>query len=409
MDTICEWYGWHWAYAEPGETPSGLNLAYGLKDSGGVAFEIPTPFSINEIGKPQSVAEWDEFSGVPNPCKKDPIAGIFYLLTCSEEYTIRQKDEHQRVRANDLSVVQNGYASIPLADRLAEVLAKAIWQAARIDGMPKMEKETGYSSLDVDQVYAVRHKPVYKQLGNLFRSTLGHGSAAGMAIAKAIAGGKDPFDEFDWIKLQHESRGLQPFLFMLMGYENKLDPAWKPEHKAWLSFIDGLKGWATLGIHPSYHSSTNGNLMLEEKKHLEKLTGEPVYRSRQHYLKLEWPKTFEALVGAGISEDYSLAWPDCLGFRMGTARSCFWYNLSEDEKTTLRLYPPVAMEVTGRFYQKLSPKQFLESTIELAKQAELSNSGLRIIWHNSNLSAVSGWAEWKEIYLRILDLVALQT
>ena len=376
-----------------------------MPQEGDHSFVIPEPFSITEIGKTNTQPVWDEFLGIPNPCKSDPIAGIFYLLTCAEEYTVEKKDKHGRVRAHDLSLVKNGFANIPLADRLVEVLAKAIWKAAGLEGAPSLKMESGYSSLDIDQVYAVHAKPLYRQLGNFGRETLSQGWSAGLAVAKAIIGGNDPFDQFDWIKAQHEKRGIRPYLFLLMGYDNRIDQAWNPDHHAWPSFVDGLKEWSELGVHPSYHSSTSAELLEAEKTRLEKLMGTTIKRSRQHYLKVAWPATFQSLVKAGVTEDYTMAWPDCLGFRMGTARSCYWYNLVEDEKTSLRLYPPTLMEVSGRLYLGLSPKQFLKSATSLMEEAKKSNSGLRIIWHNSNLSAIGGWSEWRTIYPKILNLL----
>ncbi len=405
LDTICAWYGWEWKVAKSHDTPNTLNLSYDMPPGAERTVHIPETFPINQIGKPNTQPVWGEFLGIPNPCKNDPIAGIFYLLTCAEEYSVAQKDKHGRVSASDLSYVQRGYAGIPLADRLVEVLAKAVWNAAGFNGSPTMKTEAGYSSLDIDQVYAVQGKSLYKQIGNLGRETLSRGFAAGQAVAIGLVRGKDPFDQFEWLQAQHEMRGLRPYIFVLMGYENQLDQAWKPGHHAWPSFIQRLKGWSYLGIHPSYHTSQDDALLKAEKLRLEELIGTSVNRSRQHYLKVAWPKTFQSLLASGVSEDYTLAWADCLGFRMGTARSCYWYDLTRDVKTTLRLYPPTIMEVTGRFYMKLSPKQFLQAATDLKGEANKSNSNLRIIWHNSSLSAVGGWAEWRVLYLKILDLL----
>lgn len=362
--------------------------------------------ALDDIGKPETSADWGYYHGVPNPCQNDPIAGIFYLLTCAEEYTIEKKDIHNRIRAKDLSVVKNGYASIPLADRLAEVLAKAVWKKAGLRGSPKMKPEAGYSSLDIDQVYAVRHKPWYKQVSNLGRALLTRNFGASIVVSKAMLGGQDPFDQFAWIQEQHAKRDLRPFIFLLMGYENATDPGWKPRHPQWQSFVDQLSSWSILGLHPSYRASEDSMLLSQEKQHLEVLIDASITRSRQHFLRITWPSTLQSLVQLGIKQDFTLAWPDWIGFRMGTARSCCWFDLSENQQTSLRLSPPSMMEVTGRYYLGLSPKQFLQQAENLTKESKKSNSGLRIIWHNSNLSEIGRWSSWKAIYPKVLDLVS---
>ncbi|MFK8058335.1 MAG: polysaccharide deacetylase family protein [Saprospiraceae bacterium] len=406
INTICEWYGWQWSYSNDDLPAGALCVSYALPSRNTRAFKIEPRFPIAEIGKQGTQAHWGDFREVPNPCASDPIAGIFYLLTCAEEYTIANKDKHGRVRAIDLSVVKNGYSSIPLADRLAQVLAKAIWKTAGREGTPEMKLESGYSSLDIDQVYALRYKPFYKKLANLGRSVLTNNWKASQAVTKAIFGGKDPFDQFEWIKELHASRGLKPFVFLLMGYENETDPAWNPNHPQWPGFIERIESWTQLGVHPSYRASIDEQMLQTEKRSLEDLLGEPVHRSRQHFLRVSWPETFQSLVRSGITEDFTLAWADWLGFRMGTARSCFWYDLTTDKQTNLRLYPPSMMEVTGRYYLGLSPKQFLQKAGELNKEAKRSNSGLRVLWHNSSLSDVGRWGSWRGIYPEVLDLVA---
>jgi len=405
IDTICEWYGWEWSYAQPLAESTALRFCYGVEQVKAASIRLEDCFEIDQIGRKGLKPSWGEYHGVPNPCGSDPIAGIFYLLTCAEEYLNTRLDQHGRVPAHELSVVKQGYSSIPLADRLAQVLAKAIWNASAMTGEPEMKVAEGYSSLDIDQVFAIKHKPWYKKIAGLGRAMLNGDVHASGAVVNALIGKKDPFDQFDWIEKIHADRGLKPLVFLLMGYENATDPAWNPGHPQWPGLLTQLSFWTTLGVHPSYLTSTDDQLLKEEKGRLERLLGKEVTRSRQHFLRISWPSTFQALVDVGIQHDYTLAWPDLLGFRMGTARSCFWYDLEKDEKTSLLLHPPSMMEVTGRFYQGLSPKHFLEKAQLLTEESKKSASGLRVIWHNSNLSHIGGWSGWKAIYPGILDLI----
>src|SRR5690606_41751175 len=76
-------------------------------------------------------------------------------------------------------------------------------------------------------------------------------------------------------------------------------------------------------IHPSYYSQEN-NCILPEKQYLENLLNKNISRSRQHFIKLTLPHTYRMLIQAGITDDYSMGFPQHNGFRAGTSRSYYW-------------------------------------------------------------------------------------
>ena len=71
--------------------------------------------------------------------------------------------------------------------------------------------------------------------------------------------------------------------------------------------------------------------LLKLKFHvLQTILGKEVISSRFHYIRLLMPKSYKDLVSAGISEDYSMGYPDEPGFRAGIARPFFFYDVEED-------------------------------------------------------------------------------
>ena len=76
----------------------------------------------------------------------------------------------------------------------------------------------------------------------------------------------------------------------------------------------------SLGIHPSYRSHQNYDLLQAEYKRFSGLLGHETHISRQHFLLLSLPDTYRKLISLGIREDYSMGYASSVGFRAGTSR-----------------------------------------------------------------------------------------
>lgn len=73
-------------------------------------------------------------------------------------------------------------------------------------------------------------------------------------------------------------------------------------------------GWE-IGLHGSYDSYNNKDLLVKEKKELEEVLGKPVIGIRHHYLNIEIPKTWELQKSLGFLYDSTFGFKDSIGFR----------------------------------------------------------------------------------------------
>lgn len=73
-------------------------------------------------------------------------------------------------------------------------------------------------------------------------------------------------------------------------------------------------GWE-IGVHGSYDSYQNKDLILREKNELEGILGKPVLGIRQHYLNLDIPNTWELQREVGFKYDSSFGFRNRIGFR----------------------------------------------------------------------------------------------
>ena len=166
-----------------------------------------------------------------------------------------------------------------------------------------------------------------------------------------------------------------------------------------------------VGIHPSYQSNTDYAILKSEIKRLQHIVSTPNPQppsqfSRQHYLKLSFPETYQRLIKAGITDDFSMGYADNIGFRAGIATPFYWYDLENEQVTHLRIHPFVIMEVTLQQYLKLTPDEAFERVKPLINATKAVGGTFTTLWHNSTLSDVGEWKGWRGLYEKILILVS---
>lgn len=422
LEVVCDWFGWSLELPHGDPRRKGQEFTATLRYDAAPPQEVLSPGTVDvracglldaPVGSTDFVPQWSQVFGQDCPCGLDALGGIFYALSLYPEYGLSVRDHHGRIPAQAHPFVLRGVGHKPLADALALALATRLWRAAGLLGVPRFRHDRAACSIDVDAPTAIIGKPWWRRQSSLLRGVLhaGHYEDAPdpltfRQLRRWSAGRPDPFNTFDYIREQAESRSLQQDYFTLTGYGTSLDPGWSKDNERWAPFWRKLQAYGRVGIHPSYESSERPELFGEEIARLSQGLGAPVLISRQHFLRVRLPDTFRILLELGIREDHSLMWADELGFRTGSSRSYLWYDLLAERVTPLLLVPPHGMDVTARRYGGLSPKQAVQEFTALHEQAQQYGSGLRCIWHNSNLGPWYGWSPWRPVFETALDLAA---
>ena len=167
---------------------------------------------------------------------------------------------------------------------------------------------------------------------------------------------KDPYDVYDYLDQFINKCSI---FFIQVGKRGTFDKNLNLNNSFMISLIYDLSQKVKLGIHPSYKSNDQKQVLSQELESLQKVKGGKVILSRQHYLKLDFPNTYQSLIDLGIKQDYTLGYAEDIAFRAGTSYDFYWYNLSEDIQTDLILYPLTLMDVTLKNYLQLSKKHLL--------------------------------------------------
>jgi len=326
----------------------------------------------------------------------DPIASIFYIVSRYEEYLSYSADEHDRFCASHAISKKFDWLHVPIADIWSEqVLLKV--QKTYFEFV-FAHPESGLTlTFDIDNTFAFKHKNAVQLLGGRVKDFL-KGNNVNQELRRNVLHGNtpDPNDTFEQI-VNYAHAGISVRLFWHLGDFKKYDRNISWTNAVHQRLIQKMNNTVPVGIHPSYASYLNEVVVKQERGRLEHIIKRPVFHSRQHFLKVRFPGTFQLLHNITIKHDYSLGFADDVGFRLGTARAVPFYNLMTDEVTDLMLHPFVYMDGTLNQYLNLSPEAAKKTIEKLAEEVKKHGGNFMCIWHNDTINDLGAWHGWKAV------------
>jgi hypothetical protein len=215
----------------------------------------------------------------------------------------------------------------------------------------------------------------------------------------------DSFDRFDLLHTLHQHHQLSSITFFLFSQQpSTKDPNIHPGKVRFQDLIQKIARESQPGLHPSYHTLEYPDRIATEKAGLEAVIGCPLHKSRQHFIRFRLPDTYRKLISAGIQEDYSMGYPDAIGYRASLARPFLWFDLEKNEVSPLTVFPFQVMDVTLKQYLGLSPGQAMDQIALLVQRTQSVNGQFISIWHNSSFAAEWGWEGWETVYAGLLQV-----
>ncbi len=402
---------------QPGEAPTGNGhavIGYGSSDSNPY-HTIPACGLLSEAGtdRPEPIVTHPDgypvlFEDATQPGQLlpfDMLAATFWLISRYEEHQPFTPDDHGRFTAKHSLAGKHDLLLTPLADvwllKLKEKL-NTLFPTLQIS----LPTYRFLPTFDIDSPFAYRHKPWHIQYGGFVKALLkGRINEVRKRAGVLLGVTDDPFNTFDQLETLHAGKE-QPILFFLMGRYNRYNKNPHPNNRAYMGLIRQLKGTYPVGIHPSYETSDHPERLREEIRHFLSVTGEPVVRSRQHFLRFRLPGTYQELVATGITEEYSMGFAEQPGFRAGTAIPFRFYDLSEEKETPMMVYPVTIMDGTLRDYLRLEPDEAQSLISKLAQTVKEHHGVFISLWHNESLDASARWKGWTNVYKHLVQCCA---
>ena len=332
----------------------------------------------------------------------DILASTFYMISRYEEYLSFEPDVHNRFKAEDSLAFKQGFLKKPVVNLWAKKLQETLVKLFPNIVFPK--KEVSYlNTLDIDMAYAYKAKGVFKFLGGFVKSIIKNNKEDIENRKLYLRTKKDPFDTYDFIK--NCSENIKTHYFFLLGDRGQYDPNIHYYKRGLKKLILKLNKEHEIGIHPSYQSNKEPKRVLKEIKRLEKILKEKVEISRQHFLKMSFPETYENLINQNIKKDYSLGFASQIGFRGGICSVYPFYNLETELQRPLWIVPFEVMDGTLNNYLSLEPVQALKEVESLIAEVKNVNGLFVPLWHNSSLSETGDWKGWRQVYKEMLTLM----
>ena len=390
---------------------SGVKLSY-TKTALGTEFFMKSADLLFEQGINDielQITKWDKTpcffaTGMKSIIPFDVFSASFYLISRYEEYLPHVKDVHGRFSAKESVAFKNGFLEKPLIDIWAYKLLAKI-KAFFPHFEYKQRKYTFISTLDIDNAYAYKYKSVVRTVGGLLKDIY-HLNILNVWDRLGVLANfkKDPFDTFAKIlKIKKEYNVRTVFFFLVADYTS-FDTNTSVAKNKFKLLIKEMVDYARVGLHPSYYTMKNIDLLKKEKERLEAITHIPTLRSRQHYLRFELPTTYQNLIDLEINEDYSMGYASHTGFRASTCTPFYFYDLDFEIQTPLKVFPFAVMDTTLNDYMKLTPKQSLGKIRDLKNEVERVNGTFITLFHNESLSGYLRWRGWGKLYESMIKI-----
>ena len=330
----------------------------------------------------------------------DPFAASFYLVTRYEEYLETETDKFGRFPAGKSILTEFNLVKKPVVNIWANLLADEIVRKYPNFIFPK-RKFKFFTTIDIDNAWAFLNKGFLRTGGALIKSVFKVNFHEITSRLKVLSGKeKDPYDTYEYLDSVFKGIEAKVKFFFLLGDYAKFDKNVSHENSNFQKLIQDISNKYDIGIHPSVAGFLNGchGKVIREAGRLKKIAGKEILKSRQHYLNLKFPKTYQNLIKAGISEDYTMGFADQTGFRAGICTPFYFYDLQNEAITNLLIVPFQVMDGTLLHYLALSPKEAFNEIEFLMNEVKEVGGTFVSIWHNETVNDLGEWKGYREVF-----------
>ena len=312
--------------------------------------------------------------------RTDIVYHTFFFISRAEELINPLRDEHGRFAAKYSLLSQHNRLMIPLVDEYARMLMKLLDLA-----LPTPSFSQIYLTHDVDSIAHYRH--LRGAVGGILRGEWRHVWASLQDIHN------DPAFCFSWLIAQDKTIERAKCIYFVKDTPGKKYdyPQYNLSGKDFALVKQTLEtSGAKIGLHSSYYG----------------IRGKEKWRKgghRSHYLRCSIDQ-MQALADAGIQDDFTMMFPDQVGFRLQTTRAVRWINPKTMQLTDLVLHPLTVMDCTlsNTNYMNLSEDEAYFECQRLFEKVHQNAGEIVLLWHNTN---PTGNTYHRSLYPKLLALL----
>jgi hypothetical protein len=215
---------------------------------------------------------------------------------------------------------------------------------------------------------------------------------------------QDPFDVYDDLNELSKKTKTPLFYFFLQRSGTEHDRTIDPSSSAYKQVFEKLnKSGVGYGLHPSYETVSNAELIKQEFEIIRKNSNSSIQISRQHYLRFNIKTTPKQLISNGVVADFTMGFAFGAGYRAGTFTPFYYYDLENEKATDLLMVPFVIMDGVYFIYSNTGVAEAEKQIVELAEDVKRLNGILVTVFHERTFDEVL-YPGFGGLYRRLQEL-----
>lgn len=316
----------------------------------------------------------------------DIFAASFYLLSRYEEYLPHVKDKEGRFQASESLAFQEKFLERPVVDIWAFKFRRILQRKFPDYKFPERE----YSN---QNIIAVTEAFCYKKKG-IVRVVLGLLLDLVQIKPKYVLHRfqvmlklrRDPYDVFRrLIKFLKRYNVPMKFMFQVSDFSTH-DRNINHNRLELQSLIKSVADYAEVGLQVGFYANQNFKNLKEEKTRLEDILKRPVVSAINKKYNLLLPDTYNHMVELELKNDYSMGYPEALGFRAGTCTPFLFYDINFEITTPLLVH---SYALGTEALRNLKETEVEYKVLEIKRQIKIVGGNLSSIFTNIDFSEYS--------------------
>lgn len=327
----------------------------------------------------------------------DIFSASFYLLSRYEEYLpIESNFNEDGTFKSDCSLAyKEGFLEKPIIDiwvyKLQEIL-----KVKFSDYAPSADSRFRFLPMvAVNSPYKYR---TYSILGNILRMgrKLLHGefSAFIHQLKILLALEPDPYCNIGKIVEIHNRNSLRPLFALRISNEKWYK---RPIYFAYSAYKNVLYRNYQIALFASANASLSSSQLRTEKKFLSRIFKMRIVSNLFSKPEFVIPDAYNNLSRCNIKEDFSMQYPDRVGFRASTCTPFRIYNLKTEEYYSILVHS-VAFSDWSYVKKSLSKQNITEAIQSIANEVKKVNGELIVLSHNDSFVESGRWKGWTPAY-----------
>jgi hypothetical protein len=319
----------------------------------------------------------------------DYVSIIFFFLSRIEERGAVNLDKYFRFRSEDSFSVKNNFEKRAIVDECSLELAKIIRDEDNPDQTSFFEFIPTH---DMDRLKGYHHpfEPIRYFLGDIFRRRKSINTSFNRIRNSYLSG--EPWKQIEFLMDVAESNNIISRFFFMGPSDDVMDSPYVTRYKSLLiKVIDEIKKRGHLvGFHPGYGTFNNGDKWKLQKNGLEEVVNTTFDIGRQHILQYSADSTPKIWNDNEMKVDYTLMYPELIGFRSGTSREYNSYDLVNRKKLKLRQVNTLVMDtgIFGGKYKDMSLELAVDETLEVIDVCKRYGGKAVILIHPAYMSDI---------------------